>query len=316
VRNDPGEVVYRKSARCLRLQREALAKQRDLFDGHPQLDSPASSDRDVVSGRSKRSHARRWILDELIRQAGRITGSAADHMLGLQKCMESTPEAKFCTMTLSRGVLDAATRVCYLMDPAITLETRLVRGSALLLDSSEEEMTAVRDLPPLEAPMPEAQKVVTSIRDNVQGWITLAGMDIRSGPRRRPDGIAWDTASKQVPLKVPVSSESARYFPDVPAAYRMASGVAHAMPWMLHDPDDRPSSVLLAQSAALAAMQGCIKIGQSYAEYYGHDYSREEDLGLLRCKAISIAATDYVRAGNHSLGRYVSDPRLQKPPLP
>jgi hypothetical protein len=219
-------------------------------------------------------------------------------------------------MTLSRGAMDAATRVCYLLDPAISLETRLVRGAALLLDSSEEEMTAVKALPPREPPMPEALQVVATIRDNVQGWITLAGMEIRSGPKRRPDGIAWDAASKQVPLKVPVTSESARYFPDVPAAYRMASGVAHAMPWMLHDPDDQPNSVLLAQSAALAAMQGCIKIGQSYAEYYGHDYSREEDLGLLRCKAISIAATDYVRAGNHSLGRYLSDPRLQKPPSP
>lgn len=259
VTNDPGEVVYRKSARCLRLQREALARQRDLYDGHTQPDSPAYSDLDALPGRPKRSQARRWILDEMIRQAGRITSSAADHMLGLQKCMESEPEAQFCTMTLSRGVLDAATRVCYLLDPVITLQTRLVRGAALLLDSSEEEMTAVKALPPLEAPMPEAQKVVTSIRDNVQGWITLAGMDIRSGPRRRPDGIAWDTASKQVPLKVNVSSESARYFPDVPAAYRMASGVAHAMPWMLHDPDDRPNSVLLAQSAALAAMLGCIK---------------------------------------------------------
>jgi hypothetical protein len=28
---DPAAVVYRKSARCLRLQREALAKQRDLL---------------------------------------------------------------------------------------------------------------------------------------------------------------------------------------------------------------------------------------------------------------------------------------------
>ena len=314
--NDPGEAVYRKSARCLRLQREALAKQLDLYDGHPQRDSPASSDRDALSGRSKRSQARRWILDETIRQAGRITTSAADHMLGLQKCMETTPEAQFCPMTLGRGMLDAATRVCYLLDPAISLETRLIRGAALLLDSSEEEMTAVRALPPLEAPMPEAREIVTSIRDNVQGWITLAGMDIRIGPKRRPDGIAWDTASKPVPLKVSVSSESARYFPDVPAAYRLASGVAHAMPWMLHDPDDRPTSVLLAQSAALVAMQGCIKIGQSFAEYYGHDYSKEESLGLLRCKAISIVATDYVRAGNNSLGRYVSDPRLQKPPSP
>jgi hypothetical protein len=147
---DPAEVVYRKSARCLRLQREALAKQRDLFDGRPQPDSPAASDRDALSGRSKQLKARRWILNETIRQAERITDSAVDHMLGLQKCVESTPEARFCTMTIGRGMMDAATRVCYLLDPVIPLETRLVRGAALLLDSSEEELTAVRALPPLE----------------------------------------------------------------------------------------------------------------------------------------------------------------------
>ena len=118
-------------------------------------------------------------------------------MLGLQKCVETTPEARFCTMTLSRGAMDAATRICYLLDPAISLEARLARGAALLLDSSEEEMTAVKALPPREAPMPEALEVVASIRDNIQGWITLAGMEIRSGPKRRPDGIAWDAASNR-----------------------------------------------------------------------------------------------------------------------
>lgn len=314
--DDLGEAVYRKAARSLRLQREDLAKQIGSFDSKPQRDSPCCRDRNALSARSKRAQARRWILDEMIRQASRIASSAADHMLGLQKCLEGEPETQFCTMTLGRGVLDAATRVCYLLDPAITLDTRIVRGAALLLDSSEEEVTAVRGLPPSEAPMPHAQTIVTSIRDNVQGWITLAGMEIRTGPNRKPNGIAWDPASKPVSLKINVSSESAKYFPDVPAAYRMTSGVAHSMPWMLHDPDDRPSSVLMAQAAALTAMAGCIKIGQRYAGYYGHDFSRDEDLGMLRCKAITLAAHDYVRAGNNSLGRYVSDPRLQRPPSP
>ena len=209
-----------------------------------------------------------------------------------------------------------ATRVCYLLDPTITLEIRLLRGAALLLDSSEEEVTAVRDLPPFEAPMPHAQKIITSIRDSVQGWIALAGMDIRTGPKGKPNGIAWDTTSKPVPLKTNVSSESAKYFPDVRAAYRMTSGVAHSMPWMLHDPDDRPSSVPMAQAAARAAMGGCIKIGQRYAEYCGCDFSRDENLGMLRCKAITLATNDYVGAGSHSLGRYTSDPRLQAPPSP
>lgn len=312
--SDLGEVLYRKAARLLRVQREALAEQIGRFDSNPQRDSPYCRDRNALSARSKKAQARRWILDEMIRQASRITSSGADHMLGLQKCLEGKPEVQFCTMTLGRGVLDAATRVCYLLDPVIALEMRLLRGAALLLDSSEEEVTAVRDLPPFEAPMPHAEKTVTFIRDNVRGWITVAGMDIRTGPKRKPNGIAWDMVSTPVSLKINVTSESAKYFPDVPAAYRMTSGVAHAMPWMLHDPDDRPSSVLMAQAAALAAMGGCIKIGQRYAEYYGHDFSGEEDRGMLRCKAITLATYDYVKAGNHSLGRYFSDPRLQRPP--
>lgn len=313
--SDLGEAVYRKAARSLRLQREDLAKQIGRFE-NPQRDSPCCRDRNALSARSKRVQARRWILDEIIRQASRITSSAADHMLGLQKSLEGKPEAQFCTMTLGRGVIDAATRICFLLDPAVALDMRLLRGAALLLDSSEEEVTAVRDLPPFEAPMPQAEKTVTSIRDNVQGWIILAGMDIRTGPKRKPTGIAWDTVSKPVSLKINVSSESVKYFPDVPAVYRMTSGVAHAMPWMLHDPDDRPSSVLMAQAAALTAMGGCIKIGHRYAEYYGHDFGRDENLGMLRCKAITLATYDYVRAGNHSLGRYISDPRLQRPPSP
>lgn len=312
--SDPGEAVYRKAARSLKLQRLDLAKQLARFDSNPRRDSPYRRDRNALSARSKRAQARRWILDETIRQAGRITSSAADHMLGLEKCLEGKPEAQFCTMTLGRGVLDAATRVCYVLDPVITLQMRLLRGAALLLDSSEEEVTAVRDLPPFEAPRPQAEKTVMSIRDNVQGWITLAGMDIRTGTKGKPTGIAWDTASKAVPLKINVSSESAKYFPDVPAAYRMASGVAHSMLWMLHDPDDRPSSVLMAQAAALTAIGGCIKIGQRYAEYYGHDFGRDETLGMARAKAINLVTYAYVQAGNNSLGRYISDPRLQKPP--
>jgi hypothetical protein len=316
VSNDLGDAVYRRAARSLRLQREALADQLGRFHDDPQRNSPCRSDRKALSVRSKKAQARRWILDETIRQGGRIASSAADHMLGLEKCLEGTPEAQFCTMTLSRGVLDAATRVCYLLDPASTMEMRLLRGAALLLDSSEEEITAVRDLPPFEAPMPAAQKTVTTIRDNVRGWIVLAGMNIRTGPKSKANGVAWDTVSKPVPLKINVSSESAKYFSDVPSAYRMASGVAHAMPWMLHDPEDRPSSVLMAQAAALAAMAGCIKIGQRYAEYYGYDFTRDENVGMMRCKAITLAAREYVGAGNHSLGRYISDPRLQAPPRP
>ena len=314
--SDLGERVYSRAARSLKQQREALTEQLGRFDGDPQRNSPCHSDRRALSARSKRAQARRWILNETIRQAGRITSSAADHMLGLEKCLDGKPETQFCTMTLGRGVLDAATRVCYLLDPAIMLETRLLRGAALLLDSSQEEVAAVRELPPFEAPMPNAQKTVTTIRENVRGWITLAGMDIRTGPRNKPSGIAWETVSKPVPLKMNASSESAKYFPDVPAAYRMASGVAHSTPWMLHDPDDRPSSVFMAQAAALAALDGGIKIGQTYAAYYGHDFTKEKDQGILRCKAVSLATHDYVRAGNHSLGRYISDPRLQGPPSP
>jgi hypothetical protein len=191
---DLGEEIYRKATRCLRLQREALAKQLGCFDGNPQRDSPFYRDRNALSARSKKARAGWWILEEMIRQGSRITSSAADHMLGLEKCMDGKPETQFCTMTLGRGVLDAATRVCYLLDPVIALEMRLLRGAALLLDSSEEEVTAVKDLPPFEAPMPHPQKTVMSIRDNVQGWITLALSEHQDRAEGKPNGIAWDTA--------------------------------------------------------------------------------------------------------------------------
>jgi hypothetical protein len=313
VISDLGDAVLRQAARSLKRQREALADQVDRFAGTPQPESPFRQDRRALTSRSKRTRARIWILDETMRQAGRVTSSAIDHTAGLEKCLQGEPESQFCTMTLGRGTLDAATRVCYLLDPAIDLSTRLLRGTALLIDSSEEEATAVNDMAPGELP-PGAKKIVFGIRDNVQGWAATAGLDIRIGQKGKINGIAWDAASKAIPLKMNASSESAKYFPEVPAAYRMTSGVAHSMPWMLHDTDDRPSSVLMAQAAAHAALNGCIQMGAMYAGYYGHDFAEARRKGLMRCTGLSLMTNRYVAAGNHSLGRYSKDPRLQPPP--
>jgi len=264
--------------------------------------------------RRRTTRARAWILAETCRQASRIAENVVDHIAGLERCLAGEPYLVYCPMTLGRAALDGAVRVCYVLDPNASLDVRLLRGAALLLDSSAEEVAAVRALPPDQPPMPDALEIVTRMRDNVVGWITAAGIDIRRGRGERVSGLAWDSAAKGVPLKVNISGEADRYFPEVPAAYRMSSGVAHSMPWMLHDRDDLPSTIYMVGATALTCLNCCIKITETYARYYGHDSSSETKSGLLRCQAVTIAMYDYGRAGHNSLGRYADDPRLQPAP--
>jgi hypothetical protein len=148
------------------------------------------------------------------------------------------------------------------------------------------------------------------MHDNVLGWISAAGMNVRSDRHGRVSGSAWDTAGKAVSVKINISGEAQRHFPEVPAAYRMGSGVAHSAPWMLHDRDDLPSIIYMIGAVTLVCLTCCMKIAEAYARYYGHDAAGETRSGLLRCHVVINVMTDFARGGYNSLGRYADDPRL------
>ena len=61
-----------------------------------------------------------------------------------------------------------------MLDPGRSLETRLLRGAALLLDSAREEATAVAEMPEGFG-LPSAPDIVKRMLANVQGWIEAAG---------------------------------------------------------------------------------------------------------------------------------------------
>jgi hypothetical protein len=302
-----GDPVIRRSARSLRQQREVLEQVARAFATESQPGSPCLEDRRALAPRRRTTAARAWILAETCRQASRITSNVTDHIAGLERCLAGDLAPVYSPMTLSRAVLDGCARVCHVLDSDASLETRLLRGAALLLDSSQEELAAVRTLPPDRPPMPGALKVVTRMHGNTCGWITSAGMDIRSDRGGRVTGLAWGTAGKAVPVKINVSSEAERYFPEVPAAYRMGSGIAHSAPWMLHDVDDLPSIIYMIGAVALVCLNCCIKVVEAYAWYYGHDSVEQTRSGMLRCQAVTNALTDFARAGHNSLGRYADD---------
>jgi hypothetical protein len=310
-----GDAVIKRAVRSLQQQSRALdaSLRACIEDPHP--GSLYLQDRHALPLRRHSTGARAWLLGETCRQASRITGNVSDHVAGLERCLKDGPAPVYCPMTLGRAVLDGAVRVCYVLDSAASLETRLLRGAALLLDSSQEELVAVRALPPDRPPMPGALKAVTRMHDNMLGWISAAGMHVQSD-RGRVTGLAWDSAAKAVPVKIGVSGEAERYFPEVPAAYRMGSGVAHSAPWMLHDQDDLPSIIYMIGAVTLVCLTCCIKIAETYALYYGHDAARETKTGLLRCQAVTNAMAGCAQAGHNSLGRYADDPRLQAPPAP
>ena len=312
---EPGVTLFRQARRSLRLQREAMVPLLESYAKNPQPASPFREDLRSLPSRRQSAQARRWILTEACRQASRIFGNVSDHLAGLEKCLTGDPEPLFCPMTLTRAALEGAVRVCYLLDCSHGLDTRLLRGAAMLLDSALAEVTAVGEIP-ADRTLAGAQEIVSRMRDNVQGWIGAAGICVRIDRRDRPCGMAWDQVGKNIPLKINLSNESARYFPDVPAAYRFGSGVAHSSPWMLHDPDDRPGTVYMAGAAVITCLLSLSKLAETFGRYYGHDPARRITSCLHHRRALDLTLTSLALSGFTSAGRYVGEPRLQKPPKP
>src|SRR5690242_4407235 len=96
------------------------------YTADPQTGCVGLEDRAALPLRRRNTRAKAWVLAEACRQASRIAGNVADHITGLERCLAEEPYLAHSPMTLSRAALDGAVRVCYLLDPNASLDTRLL----------------------------------------------------------------------------------------------------------------------------------------------------------------------------------------------
>jgi hypothetical protein len=223
-------------------------------------------------------------------QAALVSVNVYDHMLTLARALGGDGAMPvFSHASLSRVVCEAAVRLAWFMDPAISSEERVARGAAALLDSAEERYKGVRALPAEKFAPAVLRGMVNSCtaeRDDVQKLITDAGMTIGytgAGKKRRKASVELETPSVSAPIKIRITSLMAELLPDEPSWYNVGSSVAHSYYWGLRDVDgSRPGepmsltpSVLDIGAAVLPAISASGLILSRCGACYGHDASAQ-----------------------------------------
>jgi hypothetical protein len=223
-------------------------------------------------------------------QAALISVNAYDHMLTLARALGGDGAMPiFSHASLSRVVCEAAVRLAWLMDPAISSEERIVRGAAALLDSAEERHKGVRALPAEMFARSVLRGMVNSCtaeRDDVQKLITDAGLTIGytgTGKKKRKTSVELELPSVSAPIKINITRLMAELLPDEPSWYNVGSSVAHSCYWGLRDVDGSrpgesmslPPNVVDIGAAVLPAISASGLILSRCGACYGHDASAE-----------------------------------------
>lgn len=222
-----------------------------------------------------------------------------DHGYSLKRLVDGPQLPMYSHLTLARVSCESAAIVHYLLDQKISYDERVLRGSALILDSHGELLRQ------LEA-QPDAvrQAIGSGPADDdavFRSRLTKAGIEVgrtRRGQRREFELRLNGTSA----LLRPVLRDLVMlHFPDRPAVYSMQSGSVHSSSWLLKSlavHSDSESLVLRAHpsetaSAVLVTLEAIGVAVAAYARYYGHDGEAEARLTRKRVKAIDNALLDY-----------------------
>jgi hypothetical protein len=305
--NEPRELM-REHARRLRRERQAVgAFLRAAWD-HPAAGSLMLADREgaAKSGDLETCRARQDVLERTVQLSDRLVASVLNHTLALEECLSATIVPHYAPMTLARSLLDAAVQFCYLTDADADASVRLIRAAALLLDSAREEVTAVRHM--RQSVVPGVLGRVQRAEQKLEAQIISAGMEV-CRPAKSRASLRWP-GGRHVNLGVSVTAEQEKYVPGIDSSYRVGSGAAHAMEWMLHDPADEPARVYMACGAADPALAALSALADRAGRYTGHDALSVCDRIADERRALVGRSLALARSGFQSIPRHTDEAGL------
>ena len=146
--------------------------------------------------------------------------SLHDHLNALENDVARKPPAVWTPLMIARGVAESVALGCYLINPAVDLETRIARAAGLLVTEADNAFMADKTLQPS----------TTSNRQQVIEEMARGGITITGDPGRTKVTIG----ATSVPADFKVSEEVRRHLAaGAPQPYRLMSGAAHVRPWLL-----------------------------------------------------------------------------------
>ncbi|WP_155349357.1 hypothetical protein [Acrocarpospora pleiomorpha] len=162
-------------------------------------------------------------------------GNLLDHVrsIGLMIGDESLP--CFAHVAASRVAIEAAVTSCRWLDPNISTPERLLLVAAGGRYSALQDKKAADCLPASVSYAAGAKAAAQNRYDETLRHIAETGIKEAFDRRGDPSHYVWNDGATKVPLKFNITSEVAKWFPDLPAIYQTGSGAVHSVPWQLAD---------------------------------------------------------------------------------
>jgi len=225
--------------------------------------------------------------------------NVGDHVEAIADVASVNRPRVFAHMTLARAALEGAARINYLLHPSGTVPDRVLRATALLMASAEEELTAVAELAARNPFLHMAADTQAKRRQaDIVKLVERAGIGVQRRKRGgQLSGVSWpDSTGDVVQTHPSITALLKILLPTKPAAYRVGSGAVHSQPWVLDDDaafdpmtrhlEWRFDPAALAGSVDLAITASVLTL-EAFAAMLGQDPSRERVEAKRREGAVS-----------------------------
>ena len=273
-----------------------VGKRIDVYQQEPSPGSLAAFE--LATSPRPQSVASSHILAKL------LLTSSADYMFGLQRTLKE-PTMTEAPFALARGVLEAAARASWLLDPNIDVVTRVSRSMSLRLSGLESQATLTRS-------SEKSHRVAfAGVLQKSQGQIGSLKREAKTlGIRVRIKKGKLTVFGEGLPSNVNLAAR----FGEEPM-YRLLSAVAHSEYWatfsVSYVKSDRKAGVVeqgLRPEAALFLTQACIKwfsrVAWDYFALNGWGLKRLSSILESEFDKISVAAPDrFWRKTNQPVNR-------------
>lgn len=266
------EKLVKQAQRSLLQQQKAMDNAVNRYQAAPLSNSPVARDESHLKNHpaQQRLYVIGWKFALL------LLANTGDHLLSIRESAKG--RRVFAHLTAARACLESAARVRYLLPAELTVEDRVLRAAAAILEDVHQERSAARSLTSF-GPAP-AEQAASRARD-AHDLVKRAGVEVRTGQFDRPTGVRWAGNNSMPWVENPKITSLVRgMLPDKPGAYQVASAAVHGLPWILDneeafndqtgtfswtfDPLSLAMSVDLAISAASA-------VTTTFARMCGHD---------------------------------------------
>jgi hypothetical protein len=272
-----GDFLTQASRLCHEQGEDLRAALTDVLATTASPDAPTSRDLKTLLA-SVRSDDRHQLWSRVGQAWSHLAVHVADHIHALSVLLGDAPSwvPIYAHASVARSAVESAATVIHLLADGQPFEARLRRGVALLLYDAREAAKAANDVPG-NGYMGPPKAAVGAARDRLVALVERARIDVlRNSPNGRIKGVRVAPGGPEEALSTQATELVARAFGDLPAVYRLLSGVVHGLPWGLTDNATvsgreagwAPSPVA-AGTSVLVAMTAAERTGAAFARYRG-----------------------------------------------